>query len=133
MPQNNSEQSSPILLWLVIGVIAFFVFQSMTAKKPVSPDPDKPDVVQPDVVRPDYYEVGKPSEMIVWNEIAICVEKNWIGGLTQQHTDHLVKVVDKLKESDLIKDDSRIKEWRTKRTDITSANRAEIAKRLRGI
>ena len=74
MPENKTEQSSPILVLLVVGVIVFLVFQSITAKKPVTPDPDKPDVVQPDVVRPDEVEVGKPSEAMVWQELAICVE-----------------------------------------------------------
>ena len=133
MPENKTEQSSPILAWLVIGVIAFFVFQSMTAKKPVTPDVDKPDVVQPDIVVPDDASDEKPTEAMVWQKLALCVERQWIGGLTQQHTDHLVKVVDNLKDAELIKDDSRIAEWRAKRTDITSANRAAIAKRLRGL
>jgi hypothetical protein len=55
-----------------------------------------------------------------------------LGGTMQQHTDHLLKIADTLKEAGTLTDVSRVDEWRAKRIDITEANRAEIVKKLRG-
>jgi hypothetical protein len=88
----------------------------------VQPEPDKPSPVVVD---------QKPTAEQCWEALAKCVENKWIGGTMQQHTDHIVKIVDSLKASGSITDDSRVSEWREKRTELTDANRAQIAAKLR--
>lgn len=125
MPQANEQQASP-LMWIIILVIGFMAFRG--GCQPAGPDkPSKPD---PDVVEPD--RPAKPSEEDVWNALASAVESKWIGGELQQHTDHLVKVVDMLKQSGSLTDTSRIDSWRQSRREITSENRLIIAAQLRG-
>ena len=115
----------PVLL-LVIGALLFFASNNSPSPVPPTPKPDQPPV--PVVVD----EKKKPTPEQCWNALADCVEKNWIGGETQQHTDHIIKIAESLKTSGSIPDTSRVEQWRTKRIDITDANRAEIARQLRG-
>ena len=67
-----------------------------------------------------------------WEMLAYTVEKKLVGGEMEQHTDHLLKLLDKLKASGTIPDLSRVDAWRAKRIEITDANRSDIAKTLRG-
>jgi hypothetical protein len=127
MPQNNEPQSSPLILILVIGGI--LLWWSNTGSKPDVTTPPKPD--DQTEVKPVPVPVAEPTEADYWNAIAICVDKTAFGAL-QQHTDHLLSIVDILKTTGAIKDDSRVAGWRAKRIEITDANRAEVAKQLRG-
>lgn len=121
-----SEPQSGSLLPIVLVIAAVWFFTSR-GSSPVAPEPVKP---QPDVVQP--VEPQKPTAEQCWDALAKCVENRWIGGTMQQHTDHLVKIVDGLKASGSITDDSRVNDWRAKRVEITDANRALIAAKLRG-
>lgn len=121
---NDKPQGSIFPLILIIGAIWFFTQQG--TPKPVQPDPVKP---TPDIVQP---EPVKPTPEQCWNELAKCVENKWIGGELQQHTDHLLKIVDTLKASGTLSDVGRVEPWRAKRMEITDANRSDIAKTLRG-
>lgn len=121
---NDKPQGSILPLILIIGAIWFFTQQG--TPKPVQPDPVKP---TPDIVQP---EPVKPTPEQCWNELAKCVENKWIGGELQQHTDHIVKLADNLKLTGSIPDTSRVDQWRTKRIEITDANRSDIARILRG-
>jgi hypothetical protein len=119
----NEKQSGSLLpIILIIGAIWFFTQQG-SAPKPVQPDPIKP--------TPDLISV-KPSAEQAWEAFAVAVESKMLGGTMQQHTDHLLKIADTLKDAGTLTDISRVDEWRAKRIDITDANRAEIAKKLRG-
>jgi hypothetical protein len=95
----------------------------------VNPNPPSPD--DQEEVEPIPVPVTEPTEADHWNALALCVDRSSFGVL-QQHTDHLLSIVDLLKSSGGIKDDSRIAAWRAKRIDITDSNRAEISKTLRG-
>ena len=119
---NDKPQGSILPLLLIIGAIWFFTQQG--TPKPVQPDPVKP---TPDVTEP------KPvTAQDAWEMLAYTVEKKLIGGEMQQHTDHLLKIVDTLKASGTLSDVGRVEPWRAKRIEITDANRSEIAKTLRG-
>jgi methylaspartate ammonia-lyase len=107
---------------LIIGAIWFFSQQGSTPK-PVKPEPIKP--------TPDLISV-KPSAEQTWEAFAVAVESKMLGGTMQQHTDHLIKIADTLKDAGKLTDISRVDQWRAKRIDITDANRADIAKKLRG-
>jgi hypothetical protein len=123
MPPKNEQQSSP---WLVVLVCAglFFWWQSAQNPTPVPPSPDDENEVDPQ-------PVVDPAESEYWSALAVLVERTSFG-VHQQHTDHLLQIVDILKSADAIKDDSRVADWRAKRIDITDANRAEISRQLRG-
>jgi hypothetical protein len=125
MPQP-SESQPPVLLWILIAAGIFWWSQSGPAT-PVVPVPPKPD----DQHEPDSPPVVNIAEAEYWSAIATCVERNSFGTL-QQHTDHLLQIVDILKASGSITDDSRVAEWRAKRTEITTTNRLAIASILRG-
>ncbi len=119
---NDKPQGSILPLILIIGAIWFFTQQG--TPKPVQPDPVKP---TPDVTEP------KPvTAQDAWEMLAYTVEKKLIGGEMQQHTDHILKIVDTLKASGTLSDVGRVEQWRAKRIEITDANRSEIAKILRG-
>ena len=119
---NDKPQGSIIPLLVIVAAIWFFTQQGMP--KPVQPDPVKP---TPDVTEP------KPvTAQDAWEMLAYTVEKKLIGGEMQQHTDHILKIVDTLKASGAIPDASRVEPWRAKRIEITDANRSDIAKTLRG-
>ena len=119
-----SEKQSGSLLPVVLIIGAIWLFsQQGSAPKPVQPDPIKP--------TPDLISV-KPSADQTWEAFAVAVESKMLGGTMQQHTDHLLKIADTLKEAGTLTDVSRVDDWRTKRIDITDANRAEIVKKLRG-
>lgn len=119
---NDKPQGSMLPLILIIGAIWFFTQQG--TPKPVQPDPVKP---TPDVTEP------KPvTANDAWEMLAYTVEKKLIGGEMQQHTDHLLKIVDTLKTSGTLSDVARVEPWRAKRIEITDANRSDIAKILRG-
>jgi len=119
-PANNAPQS-PILLWIIIAAGIFFWSQSGPSSPP------KPD----DQNETDPQPVVNPAESEYWSAIAQCVERTSFGTL-QQHTDHLLQIVDLLKQSGAIKDDARVASWRAKRVEITDANRSSIAAQLRG-
>ena len=125
MANEPESQISQVAVLLMIGAIIWAFTSRGPAPEPVKPEPDKPAVVVPD-------EKLKPTPDQCWDALAKCVENKWIGGTMQQHTDHLVKIVDGLKASGSISDDSRVSDWRAKRTEITDANRAQIAAKLRG-
>ena len=118
--EKKSGSLLPIIL--VIGAIWFFSQQRSTPK-PVQPEPIKP--------TPDLISV-KPSAEQTWEAFAVAVESKMLGGTMQQHTDHLIKIADTLKDAGTLTDISRVDEWRAKRIDITDANRVDIAKKLRG-
>ena len=118
--ENKSGSLLPIIL--IIGAIWLFTQQGSTPK-PVEPEPIKP--------TPDLISV-KPSAEQTWEAFAVAVESKMLGGTMQQHTDHLLKIADTLKETGTLTDISRVDDWRAKRIDITEANRAEIVKKLRG-
>jgi hypothetical protein len=119
---SDKPQGSIIPLLVIVAAIWFFTQQA--APKPVQPDPVKP---TPDVVEP------KPvTASDAWEMLAYTVEKKLIGGEMQQHTDHILKIVDTLKASGTIADVARVESWRAKRIEITDANRSDIAKTLRG-
>jgi len=123
MPQPNEPQS-PILLFILIAVGIFWWSQSGPAT-PVVPIP--PD----DQHEKDPQPVVSPSESEYWSALATCVEKSSFGTL-QQHTDHLLQIVDILKQSGAIKEDGRVASWRAKRVEITDTNRSSIVSQLRG-
>ena len=119
-----SEKSQGSILPLVVIVAAIWFFTQQGTPKPVQPDPVKP--------TPD---VGEPKPVTAndaWEMLAYTVEKKLVGGEMEQHTDHLLKLLDKLKASGTIPDLSRVDAWRAKRIEITDANRSDIAKTLRG-
>lgn len=119
----NSQQSGGILPIVVIVAAIWFFTQQGSKPKPVEPEPIKP--------TPDLISV-KPSAEQTWEAFAMAVESKMLGGTMQQHTDHLLKIADTLKDAGTLTDVSRVDEWRAKRIDITDANRAEIVKKLRG-
>jgi len=125
MASEPESQISPLAILLMLGAIIWAFISRGAAPEPVKPEPDKPAVIVPD-------EKLKPTPDQCWDALAKCVENKWIGGTMQQHTDHLVKIVDGLKASGSVTDDSRVSDWRAKRTEITDANRAQIAAKLRG-
>lgn len=119
-----SEKSQGSILPLVVIVVAIWFFTQQGTPKPVQPDPVKP---TPEVVQP------KPvTANDAWEMLAYAVEKKLVGGEMEQHTDHLLKLLDKLKASGTIPDLSRVDTWRAKRIEITDVNRSDIAKTLRG-
>lgn len=121
---NEPQSGSPLLLIVIIGAVIFFATRGGSTPDPVKPEPVKP---TPDVIEP------KPvTASDAWEMLAYTVEKKLIGGEMQQHTDHLLKIVDTLKASGTIPDVSRVDSWRAKRIEITDSNRSEIAKQLRG-
>jgi hypothetical protein len=121
---SEPQQSNPLLLIVIIGAVIFFATRGGSAPDPVKPDPVNP---TPDVVDP------KPvTASDAWEMLAYTVEKKLIGGEMQQHTDHILKIVDTLKASGTMPDISRVEPWRAKRIEITESNRSEIAKQLRG-
>lgn len=128
MPQQNDSAPSPIVWLLIIGAFFWWMTSSKTPDVPTPPKPDDQTEVKP---VPVPVPVAEPTEADYWNAIAICVDKTAFGAL-QQHTDHLLSVVDVLKSTGAIKDDSRVAVWRAKRIEITDTNRAEITKQLRG-
>jgi len=125
MSASNPQDGSPVLILVIIAVVIFFASRGGSVPEPVSPEPDNPTVIVPD-------QKLKPTPDQCWDALAKCVENEWIGGTMQQHTDHIVKIVDGLKASSSVTDDSRVSEWRAKRVEITDANRAQIAAKLRG-
>ena len=127
MPASNTTETtvSPIALLLMVAAVVL-AFTSQQAPQPVNPEPPKPDQVEVPA------EKLKPTPDQCWDALAKCVENKWIGGTMQQHTDHLVKIVDSLKATGSITDDARVGDWRAKRVEITDANRAQIAAKLRG-
>ena len=121
---SEPQQGNPLLLVVIIGAVIVFATRGGSAPEPVKPDPVKP---TPDVVDP------KPvTASDAWDMLAYTVEKKLIGGEMQQHTDHILKIVDTLKASGTLSDVSRVDSWRAKRIEITDANRSDIAKTLRG-
>lgn len=121
---NEPQSGSPLLLIVIIGAVIFFATRGGSNPDPVKPEPVKP---TPDVVEP------KPvTANDAWEMLAYTVEKKLIGGEMQQHTDHILKIVDTLKASGTIPDVARVESWRAKRIEITDANRSDIAKILRG-
>jgi len=123
---NEPQGNASLLPLILVAAVVFFASRGCTPQEPVKPEPPKPDQVEVPV------EKLKPTPDQCWDALAKCVENKWIGGTMQQHTDHLVKIVDGLKASGSISDDARVSEWRAKRTEITDANRAQIAAKLRG-
>lgn len=120
---REQQSGSPLILIVIIAAVVYFATRG-------SSTPPLPDPVTPEP-KPDPAFV-QPTEADVWEALAVSVERKSIGGQLQQHTDHLLKVVEVLKESGQIKDDSRASDWRAKREEITDANRSQIAARLRG-
>jgi hypothetical protein len=123
---NEPQGNVSLLPLILVAAVVFFASRGCTPQEPVKPEPPKPDQVEVPV------EKLKPTPDQCWDALAKCVESKWIGGTMQQHTDHLVKIVDGLKASGSVADDSRVSEWRAKRIDITDTNRAQIAAKLRG-
>lgn len=120
---SEKTESTSLIPLLLIGVLLWYsgVF---SGGKPSTPDPDNPS--------PVVIDKNKPTADQCWEALAKSVENRWIGGELQQHTDHLVKIGDMLKASGSVRDTSRVDQWRARRIDITPANRAEIAAKLRG-
>lgn len=120
MPKQSEQQPNYLPL-IVIAVIALWWWNGQSASKP-TPTPD------------DQHEtenIVEPSQQDYWSALALCVDKSSFGTL-QQHTDHLLQVIDVLKQQGKITDDGRIAAWRGKRIEITAENRATISATLRG-
>lgn len=126
MPQPGSTTQSPILLWILIAGGIFWWSQSGPAK-PIVPVPPNPD----DQHETDPQPVVSPAESEYWSAMATCVDRNSFGAM-QQHTDHLLQIVDLLKQAGAIKEDGRVAPWRAKRVEITDENRSLIVSQLRG-
>ena len=124
MPQPSEKP--PVLLWILVAAGIWWWSQSGPAK-PIVPVPPNPD----DQHETDPQPVVSLAESEYWTALAQCVEKSSFGTL-QQHTDHLLQIVDLLKQSGAIKDDGRVALWRAKRVEITDANRSSIVSQLRG-
>ncbi len=124
MPQQNEAQSNPLVLILIVGGILLWWANS----RDNTPSPPKPDDDQNQV---EPKPAAEPSEADHWNALALCVDRSAFG-VQQQNTDHLLSIIDLLKETGGIKDDSRVANWRSKRVEITDANRGEVSKILRG-
>jgi hypothetical protein len=120
---SEKTETTSILPLILIAAVLWYS-GAFGGSKPSTPDPNQP---SPVVVEKD-----KPTADQCWEALAQCVEKKWIGGELQQHTDHLISIANKLKESGSIPDTSRVDQWRARRIEITPANRAEIAAKLRG-
>ena len=119
-----SEKPQGSIVPLVVIVAAIWFIMQQGTSKPVQPDAVKP---TPDITEP------KPvTANDAWEMLAYTVEKKLVGGEMEQNTDHLLKLLDKLKASGTIPDLSRVDAWRAKRIEITDANRSDIAKTLRG-
>ena len=123
---NEPQGNASLLPLILVAAVVFFASRGCTPQEPVKPEPPKPDQVEVPV------EKLKPTPDQCWEALAKCVENKWIGGELQQHTDHVVKIADGLKVSGSVPDTSRVDQWRTKRVDITGANRADIARQIRG-
>jgi hypothetical protein len=121
---NEPQSGSPLLLIVIVVAVIFFATRGGSNPDPVKPDPVKP---TPDITEP------KPvTANDAWEMLAYTVEKKLIGGEMQQHTDHILKIVDTLRASGTLPDVTRVEPWRAKRIEITDANRSDIAKTLRG-
>ena len=84
------------------------------------PDPPKPEPLPEP--KPLVYE-----ESDYWNALADLVE---VGRIS--NTEQIVLVVESQKTLGNIKDDSRVKEYQAKRSEVTDANKNFIANKLRG-
>lgn len=97
--------------------------------------PDKPDQTDKDKDKPGPSPNPNPNpkpdqqfaESDYWEALADLVEA---GRFT--NTDQIVLVVDSQKTLGNIKDDSRVGEYRAKRSDVTDANKNFIANKIRG-
>ena len=99
--------------------------------------PDKPDQTDKDKEKDQDKDKDKPgpspkpdekySESDYWEALADLVEA---GRFT--NTDQIVLVVDSQKTLGNIKDDSRVGEYRAKRSDVSDANKNFIANKIRG-
>jgi hypothetical protein len=113
-------EASPILLMIGVVILAAPHFDgNLPGPAPHIDDNGKVKPI-PVIAESDY-----------WLALATCVEKSTFGTL-QQHTDHLLQIIDLLKKSGSITDDARVAEWRVKRVEITDANRSSVASTLRG-
>jgi len=117
---TNWLKASPILL--IIGAVILAAPHIGGNPPGPAPKPDDNGKVDP---------IPATAESDYWLALATCVEKSTFGTL-QQHTDHLLQIIDLLKKSGSITDDTRVAEWRAKRVEITDANRSLIASTLRG-
>ena len=121
-----SEQQQASQPWMLILIIVGIFMFRQSGGGGSDPKPGPVDPVQPDPV------VVEPAESDYWASLAHCVETKAIGGELQQNTDHLLKIVDLLKEAGRVSDTSRVEAWRAKRVEITDSNRAQIVASLRG-
>lgn len=123
---NEPQGNVSLLPLILVAALVFFASRGCSPQEPVNPEPPKPDQVEVPA------EKLKPTPDQCWEALAKCVENKWIGGELQQHTDHVVKIADGLKLSGSVPDTSRVEQWRAKRVEITDANRADIARQIRG-
>lgn len=86
------------------------------------PKPDPPKPPEPEPPKPPVY-----VEADYWNALADLVEAGRVS-----NTEQIVLVVESQKTLGNIKDDSRVKEYQAKRSEVTDANRNFIANKLRG-
>jgi len=95
-----------------------------------SPDPLPEPFPKPDPPKPEPLPEPKPlvyTEADYWNALADLVEAGRVS-----NTEQIVMVVESQKTLGNIKDDSRVKEYQAKRSEVTDANRHFIANKLRG-
>lgn len=95
-----------------------------------TPDPLPRPFPEPDPPKPEPLPEPKPLvyvEADYWNALADLVEAGRVS-----NTEQIVMVVESQKTLGNIKDDSRIKEYQAKRSEVTDANKNFIANKLRG-
>jgi len=136
---NNSLARLLIVFFLLAGMSGGMSGCNLLNAIPDKPDnPDvKPDPGPTPQPLPDPFpkpdplpEPPKPPvyvEADYWNALADLVEAGRIS-----NTEQIVMVVESQKTLGNIKDDSRVKEYQAKRSDVTDANKNFIANKLRG-
>lgn len=131
---------------LIVGLLLVGMSGGMVGCNLLNAIPDKPDTpdVKPDpgptpqplpdpFPKPDPLPEPKPPEPLTyveadyWNALADLVEAGRIS-----NTEQIVMVVESQKALKNIKDDTRVKEYQAKRSEVTDANRNFIANKLRG-
>lgn len=138
---NSSLARLLIVAFLLVGMSSGMSGCNLLNAIPDKPDKDDQDV-KPDpgptpqplpepFPKPDPLpEPPKPLvyvEADYWNALADLVEAGRIS-----NTEQIVIVVESQKTLGNIKDDSRVKEYQAKRSDVTDANKNFIANKLRG-
>lgn len=130
---SSINQHCRPLARLLIVFSAFALLVGSSGCNLLNAIPDKPDQTDTDKDKlkpqpdPGPLPAPKYEEADYWEALADLVEA---GRFT--NTDQVVLVVASQKTLGNIKDDSRISEYQAKRQDVTDANKAFIANKIRG-